>query len=963
MPDPLTLTLVASYLGPAAVGLLKKLAEDRAESLAGRLVDKAVGLWKKDDLTEALKRAYGACMESILGFLKSQGYDEADLASYKPSFEVLLEDEGVGREIDRAIDGAADWPGPDAEVFRQAWERVKGLRLPPEFQWSQALQAFKKQVERHKVIPPELKDKLPALQRDRLLQEVRLQGGVRPAYDLRRYAARMREKYRSVDLSAMERPGQAGESGALALLQVFLPQDVREDPPKVEIPRDLLRWMEGKEARAGREGAEVEDPEEERLRKDLERARESYARQPRQPVLDVLGRPDSRKLVLLGDPGAGKSALTRFLLLTLLGPVADGPAAALPEWAAPFAGHLPLLVEIKDFLARRRPECETFVEYLHLLGEVEGYHLEQTEVDECLRQEATLVLFDGLDEVFDAGDRERISHQVAGFAATYPRARVVVTSRPVGYQDGPLRGAGFRHFALQELSKEQIEFFVRRWYDLTFPGRPEEAAPRVERVLGAVAQSRSIELLAGNPLLLTVMVLLGRQQELPRERAAFYQHAAEVLCHHWDVNKHLREAGVEEYVGLDDKREILRRLAFRMQSAERGLAGNFLREEELQTELEGYFRGRYQHRPGEAKAAARAMVAELRERNYVLCLYGPGVYGFVHRTFLEYFCAAELVRRLHEDPATYSIEWLLEDVYGRHWEDPAWHEVLRLICGMAGDKYAGRIIEFLTQIKAATEAGLMPRNLTLATYCLSEVRNRSAIADAGHHLLWAILQNFRGDIYEDSILAAAREVGAGWPGSLWLKTKFFSTPFAGTAIASRPLEAQLIVIVLAPSPELCDYLKRLLHNPEWSAAASAALVLGWGQNSEVRQLLFGRVRSASHEYVRRDTLEALASGLNHDPMVRQLCFEAARNDTHTYVRRSAFGALARELDPVVKRTVSRDLDGVSPFLEPHAPLGFLHLMLAAARLGLTPDELKAKVAEASRQLGWNLLEGLQPSPK
>ncbi len=691
MFDPLP--LFASFFGSAAGNLLlKKIAGDHADVLAGKLADQVAGFWKKGDLEKALARAYGVCMESILISLWGHGYDKADLASYKPSFEALLDDKGVGQEIDRAIDGAADWQGPDAEVFRQAWKRVTGPPLPPEFQWNQALQGFRSQVARLKVIPPELREKLAFLQQDRLLHEIRIQGGIRPPYDLRRYAARMREKYRMVDgLSAMERPEWAAESGALVLLQVFLPQDVRENPPKVEIPRDLLRWIE----HADRDEEEVEESDEERLRRELERARESYARQPRQPVLDILARQGNTKIVLLGDPGAGKSALARFLLLTLLEPFADGPAATPPAWAAAINGHLPLLVEIKDFLARRGPGCETFVEFMHLLGKTQGYHLEQIGIHECLEKEATLVLFDGLDEVFDHGERQRISHEIAGFAADYPKARVVVTSRPLYYQDGPLRGAGFRHYALQELSKLQIEVFVRRWYELIFPGKPDEAAPRVKRVLRAVAQSRSIELLAGNPLLLTAMVLLARQQELPRERTAFYHYAADMLCHLWDINKHLRQAGVKGYVELDDKRKILGRLAFRMQSVERGLAGNLLMEEDLSKELENYFRERYKLKTAKAKAAALAMLAELREPNYVICLYGSGVYGFVHRTFLEYFCAAELVRRLQVDPVAYSIEWLLEEVYERHWRDPAWHEVLRLVCGMAKVKDAGQIIRFL----------------------------------------------------------------------------------------------------------------------------------------------------------------------------------------------------------------------------------------------------------------------------
>lgn len=43
MFDPVSLTLFASFFGTAAGGLLKKLAGDRAESMAGKLTGRVEG--------------------------------------------------------------------------------------------------------------------------------------------------------------------------------------------------------------------------------------------------------------------------------------------------------------------------------------------------------------------------------------------------------------------------------------------------------------------------------------------------------------------------------------------------------------------------------------------------------------------------------------------------------------------------------------------------------------------------------------------------------------------------------------------------------------------------------------------------------------------------------------------------------------------------------------------------------
>lgn len=115
-----------------------------------------------------------------------------------------------------------------------------------------------------------------------------------------------------------------------------------------------------------------------------------------------------------------------------------------------------------------------------------------------------LIIIDGLDEIFDGADRQRVMQEISGFTQRYPRSRIVVTSRPVGY-------------------KQQVQ----------------QAEQRIERVLCSVKQSRPIRLLAGNPMLLTIMSLLAREEELPRERVKFYEKAVEVLCHHWDANCNL----------------------------------------------------------------------------------------------------------------------------------------------------------------------------------------------------------------------------------------------------------------------------------------------------------------------------------------------------------------------------------------------------------------------------------------
>ena len=96
-----------------------------------------------------------------------------------------------------------------------------------------------------------------------------------------------------------------------------------------------------------------------------------------------------------------------------------------------------------------------------------------------------------------------------------------------------------------------------------------------------------------------------------------------------------------------DKLDLLQLLARTLQDSPHGLAGNRITEPDLRDVFETYLRAErgYPH-PG--PRIADGMITQLRTRNYILARYGPGVYGFVHRAFLEYLAAADITQRFDD---------------------------------------------------------------------------------------------------------------------------------------------------------------------------------------------------------------------------------------------------------------------------------------------------------------------------
>lgn len=81
-------------------------------------------------------------------------------------------------------------------------------------------------------------------------------------------------------------------------------------------------------------------------------------------------------------------------------------------------------------------------------------------------------------------------------------------------------------------------------------------------------------------------------------------------------------------VGLREKTDILRRIAAHMQAAPGGLKGNLIDGPTLTGLIEDYLRDELHF--AQARAAARAVVEQLRLRNFILCFVGADSYAFMH---------------------------------------------------------------------------------------------------------------------------------------------------------------------------------------------------------------------------------------------------------------------------------------------------------------------------------------------
>ncbi|NEP62939.1 MAG: NACHT domain-containing protein [Symploca sp. SIO2G7] len=627
-----------------------------------------------------------------------------------------------------------------------------------------------------------------------------------------------------------------------------------------------------------------------------ERYKEVYYQQPIRSIAEVVkqNRVDSRYryLVILGDPGSGKSMLLQYLALDW--------ATTPPEKAIHLS--IPLLIELRTYNRDRNSgECKDLLEFLHQGNVI--CRLNQHRLQEWLKAGKVLVMFDGLDEVFDPVQREQVITDIHRFTNDYPQVRAIVTSRIIGYKPQRLRDAEFRHFLLQDLDSEQIQDFIQRWHELTFIDEADKLRKQ-ERLQRAIDTSKAIKELAGNPLLLTMMAILNRNQELPRDRPELYNQASRLLLHQWDVERKLLQDSRIDPVTIDykDKQAMLRQIAYFIQAADKGLAGNLIRGSDLEKILIDYLKSIEVNNP---RTVARLLIEQLRSRNFILCFLGGDSYGFVHRTFLEYFCAWEYVWQFKETQ-TLSIEQLIIEVFGKHWQDESWHEVLRLIAGMIDAKFVGKIIEYLIEQKIDKREflgkGLIKEgvlNLLLAANCFAEVRNKTAITPIATRLQAVLKQEVEQEYcplvseVASAMLSAIATVGQDALQTLnWLKSclKFGSNSYLPESAV------QAIAQNWKDDPDILSLLQKWAQSDKNEFVRSAAvgeIARGWKDNPDTLPLLQQKAQSDQSGIVRSAAVEEIASGWKDNPDTLPLLQQKAQSDKDGLVRSAAVEEIAR----------------------------------------------------------------------
>jgi HEAT repeat protein len=449
-----------------------------------------------------------------------------------------------------------------------------------------------------------------------------------------------------------------------------------------------------------------------------------------------------RRAVILGDPGMGKSWLLRIEArrLAIAGKERiEARKRSLAETSVPIFARLPDLNQsdgpLEEALIAQAGmgRSDIFRNWLH----------------DQLTSGGAVVLLDAWDEVpverpepgqplvYRSHHQQRLGQRIDEFARNFPRCRLLMTSRVVGFVGSPFPGV--QELELTAFDRPQIHRFARAWFG------KERAAP----FLGMLEANLPMRGLARIPLILTLMCRAFLEQKLnfPSRRVDLYGRCVWGLLRDWKEEKERREIAeteVEMQLGLLADAAVVLFEEGREQFRERDLVRVLIRvesEKERAQLVEGWKRDGLLVRTGQDRDAS---------------------YLFLHRTFHEYLAALGLARR----------GWpAIERQIDRKAWLPAWQEAIVMVARLLDDP-----APLLRMLADEQHDDLFRHRLILSVRALSEVRESDRPDGLAEQIVHGTIQLWQRHAEADT---------------LW-KFEHLNRALATVATLNRPIEAPLL---------------------------------------------------------------------------------------------------------------------------------------------------------------------------
>jgi Effector-associated domain 7 len=410
------------------------------------------------------------------------------------------------------------------------------------------------------------------------------------------------------------------------------------------------------------------------------------------------------RFVLIGGPGQGKSTLGQYVAqahrAVLIGCESElEQGASLKDFNLkeqifiPKKPRIPFRIILKYFAQwlDDGPPVDSVEAYLAVqLYKTTSREVTAEEIQEIIRNRASLVIFDGLDEVIEPELRVRLLNRIEDFLDVAEQLnadlQVVATSRPTGYshQFNPQQ---FWHLELQPMSTSKVREYGTRWVYAKEP--IEEEQRRILDTLSECQQEEHTRLLLTTPLQVTIVLLIIKDRGRPpaQREALFHEY--------WGTIFRREKAKAKGFIRTEeslmfDLHAYLGYLLHRR--ASKGNVRSLLPTEEFEEVVHNFLRRKDSY-SAEAVVKQRTteMVKEARDRLVLLVEPEPGLFGFELRSLQEFFAAVYMAQTARDTAQRFNR--LKAIARSEHWHNVALFFAGRVVRTFSGE--AANILELV----------------------------------------------------------------------------------------------------------------------------------------------------------------------------------------------------------------------------------------------------------------------------
>ena len=429
-------------------------------------------------------------------------------------------------------------------------------------------------------------------------------------------------------------------------------------------------------------------------------------------------------LVLLGNPGSGKSMLSQVLAY-----------AFSKEGGEPWTRNLgvnrmPILITLREYDTRTWNTIDNMLDdYIKKLSIRSRDDVSVSWLKQCLEQGKALLIWDGIDEIGNPETRKKLrvffereivkkGYLDKPHQSNEKKNVIVLTSRLNGYNEVSFEEFGLQEFVINGFDQEEIDRFITKWYEAWEPDLQKRKLD--ERNMRLEIRQRNLRSLAASPFLLSMIVSVARISKggIPIDRADLYDKIFDAYL--VDIKSIL---GFKIFENPKEIKKWLSELAWKMRKQIEPKKGIFMvsKQDVLET-------------PAPSRFNSTEFLNYVSGRSGLLVEHSTGTFCFAHPSFLEYLAAWNLRKLLANfDELVTECKELIKE--------PGFHDLLGMLFALldefnVNDKLFALLYEarhnsekvvapFFAKLASNSDNGLSNENKKLAIeFALKECCNQ-----------------------------------------------------------------------------------------------------------------------------------------------------------------------------------------------------------------------------------------------